>query len=134
MKKSMTVLLCILLAPVLSHAANSMRDGLWEITSTMEMPGTNMKIPPTVVKHCYSKADVVDQKKIIAREKNCSVTDMKTTGNKVSWAMVCTGRNACSMTGETVFGTDSYTTVMHMKTQGHSMNMKAKAKYLGNCK
>jgi hypothetical protein len=134
MKKVIAALLCILVVPAMASAADSIRDGLWEISSQVEMPGMPMKIPPTVMKHCYSKDDVKDQKKFIAREKNCSVTEMKSSGNKVSWAMKCTGENAATMTGETVFGSDSYTSVMHMKTQGHNMTTKVKGKRLGDCK
>jgi hypothetical protein len=134
MKKTIVTILCILLVPAISNAANNIREGLWELTSQVEMPVMPMKIPPTVAKHCYSKDDVKDQKKVIAREKNCSVTDLKTSGNKVSWTMKCTGKNAATMTGETVFGNDSYTSVMHMKTQGHNMTTKVKGKRLGNCR
>ncbi len=134
MRKAILFLVGTLAVPAASWAADTMRDGLWEITSTMEMPGMSMKVPPSVVKHCYSKSEAQDTKKVIAREKDCKVTDMKNIGNKVTWTMVCTGKSAGTMTGETVFGKDSYSTVMHMKTQGHAMTMKAKAKRLGDCK
>jgi hypothetical protein len=134
MRKAIVASLCILVVPAMSHAADSIRDGLWEISSQVEMPGMPMKIPPTVMKHCYGKDEVKDQKKVIARDKNCSITDMKTSGNKVSWTMKCTGKNAVTMTGETVFGSDSYTSVMHMKTEGHNMTTKVKGKRLGDCR
>ena len=133
MKKSIFTLLCVLLLPATSYAASGMRDGLWEISSRVEMPGMPMKIPPTVTKHCYSKEDVKDQKTAISRDKNCSVTDLKTSGNKVTWTMKCTGPNAATMTGETVFGSDSYASVMHMNSAGHNMTTKVKGKRLGAC-
>jgi len=135
MRGALVAVFCILAVPAVSLAADGMRDGLWEITTKMEMPGMPMKMKPTVMKHCYSKADVADRKKVIAsRDKNCTVTDMKNTGNKVSWAMKCTGRNAGTMNGETVFSGDSYTSVMHMSSQGHKMTMNVKGKRLGDCK
>ena len=134
MKKVLCAALAVLLMPVVSLAAEAMRDGLWQMTTEMEMPGMPMKMPPTVMKHCYTKSDVADQKKIISSDKNCAVTDLKTSGNKVSWKMKCTGENAATMTGETVFGSDSYTSVMKMKSQGQDMTMKIKGKRLGNCK
>jgi hypothetical protein len=134
MKKVLLAIALLLTVPGMSAAAGSMREGLWEISSKMEMPGMPMKMPPTVVKHCFTKADVADRSKVIATEKDCKVTEMKPIGNKITWAMKCTGKNAGTMNGETVFGTDSYTTVMHMNAQGHSMTMKAKAKRIGDCK
>ena len=116
-----------------AHAADMMKDGLWEITSQTEMPGMPVKIPPSTIKHCYSKDDVKDQKKVIAREKNCTITDYKMVGNKVTWAMKCTGQNAGTFSGETVFGIDSYNSTMKMKSQGQNMTMKVKGKRVGNC-
>ena len=134
MKKVLCAALAVLLVPAVSLAAEAMRDGLWQVTTQMEMPGMPMKMPPTVMKHCYTKSDVSDQKKIISRDKNCTVSDLKTSANKVSWKMKCSGENAATMTGETVFGSDSYTSVMKMKSQGQNMTMKIKGKRLGNCK
>jgi hypothetical protein len=134
MKKVIITILAVLLMPTVSIAAATMQEGLWEITTQMEMPGMPMKMPPSVMKHCYTKNDVSDQKKIISRDKNCTVTDMKTSANKVTWKMKCTGENAATMTGETVFGSDSYSSVMKMNSQGQNMTMKVKGKRLGNCK
>lgn len=135
MKKVFLAVICVLAFPAVTLAADGIRDGLWEITSSMEMPGMPMKMKPTVMKHCYSKADVADRKKVIAsRDKNCTVTDMKNSGNKVTWTMKCTGQNAGTMTGETIFSGDSYASVMKMNAQGHKMTMKVKGKRLGNCK
>lgn len=135
MKRTVFAVLLILALPAAALAADGMREGLWEISTAMEMPGMPMKMKPTVMKHCYTKADVADRKSMIAsRDKSCQVTDMKNSGNKVTWTMKCTGENAGTMTGETVFGNDSYASVMKMNTQGHKMTMKVKGKRLGDCK
>ena len=134
MRKAIFTALALLLVPAVTLAADTIREGLWEVTTQMEMPGMPMKMPATVMKHCYTKNDVSDQKKIISRDKNCVVTDLKTSSNKVSWKMKCTGENAATMTGETVFGNDSYTSVMKMNSHGQKMTMKVKGKRLGTCK
>lgn len=135
MRRFLIAALCITAFPAVSLAADGIRDGLWEITTRMEMPGMPMKMKPTVMKHCYTKADAVDRKKVIASsDKNCTVTDMKNTGNKVSWTMKCTGPSAGTMTGETVFGNDSYSSIMNMNSQGRKMTMKVQGKRLGDCK
>ena len=116
-----------------AFAADTIRDGYWEVTSQTEMPGMPMKIPANTIKHCYSKEDVKDQKKVIARDKNCTMTDYKVAGNKVTWAMKCTGKSAGTFNGETIFSTDAYTSTMQMKSQGHNMTVKVKAKRVGEC-
>lgn len=133
MKKFIVAIMFALAVPAAGFAADIMRDGYWEIISTMEMPGMPMKMAPTKIKHCYSKEDVKDQKKTISTDKNCTVTDLKQSGNKVTWKMKCTGQNAGTFSGETVYKVDAYDSTMKMQTQGHTMNMKVKAKRLGNC-
>ena len=130
---SVFVLGAIALLSTGAFAADSIREGYWEITSQTEMPGMPMKIPANTIKHCYSKEDVKDQKKVIARDKNCTMTDYKVAGNKVTWAMKCTGKSDGTFNGETIFSTDAYTSTMQMKSQGHNMTVKVKAKRVGEC-
>jgi hypothetical protein len=133
MKNIAIAILSTLALSSTSFAADTMRDGQWELVTTMEMPGMPMQIPPTKVKHCYTKEDVKDQKKTISTDKNCTVTDIKQSGNKVTWKMKCTGQNAGDFSGETVYKRDAYDSTMKMVTQGATMNMKINAKRLGNC-
>ncbi len=114
-------------------AAESIRDGQWEVTSQPEMPGMPMKLPATTIKHCYSKEDVKDHRKVVNQDKNCSVTDYKVSGNKVTWAMKCTGEHEGTFNGETTFSANAYSSVMKMKTQGHSMTVNVKGKRIGDC-
>ena len=133
MKKIFIAVLSTLALSSTCFAANNMRDGYWELITTMDMPGMPMKIPPTKVNHCYSKEDVKDQKKTISRDKNCTVTDLKQSGNKVTWKMKCTGKNAGDFSGETVYTGDAFDSTMNMQTHGRTMNMKVKAKRVGDC-
>ena len=133
MRRFIVAILFALVLPTASFANDTMREGYWEITTTMEMPGMPMEMPPTKINHCYTKADVKDQKKIITADNNCTVTDLKQAGNKITWTMKCTGQNAGDFSGETVYSGDTYDSTMKMQTQGQSMNMKVKGKRLGNC-
>ena len=133
MKKIAIAVLSTLVLPATIFAADTMREGYWELITTTEMPGMPMEIPPTKIKHCYTKEDVKDQKKTISTDKNCTITDFKQSGNKISWKMKCTGENSGVFSGETIFKTDAYDSTMKMQTQGHTMNMKVKARRLGNC-
>jgi len=133
MRKIVIAILFALALPAASIAADTMRDGYWELVTTMEMPGMPMEMAPTKAKHCYTKEDVKDQKKTISTDKNCTVTDLKQSGNKITWKMKCTGKNAGDFSGETVYKGDAYDSTMKMQTQGQTMNMKVKAKRLGDC-
>ena len=133
---SMTVLALTMTLPRLSQAADGIHEGMWELTSEMVIPGVPMKIPPTVIKHCYDKQEAQDSTKIISRNKDCTVTDLKTSGNRVRWKMKCGGKNPGSFSGETLFAGDSYTSSMKMHGEGKEkldMTIKIKGKRLGAC-
>ena len=133
MKQMLIIILSLITIPVTVCAADTMREGNWELITTMDMPGMPIKIPPSRIEHCYSKDDVKDQKKTISTDKNCTVTDLKQSGKKIVWKMVCTGKNAGVFSGETLYKGDAYDSTMKMETEGQTMNMKVKAKRLGKC-
>jgi hypothetical protein len=91
MKKNVIVLAVVAfvaLSCISVFAASEMREGMWEITSSIDMPGMPVQVPPTVVRHCYTKEDVKDPKKVVAsKNSDCTVTDMKKSGNKMTWKM-----------------------------------------------
>ena len=67
MKKSVIIIAVVALASLFCipmSASSEMREGKWEITSSMDMPGMPTKMPPTVIQHCYTKEDVKDEKKL----------------------------------------------------------------------
>ncbi len=136
MKRILPVLLAgLLLIPSAAFAIDSIREGLWEITSSFDMPGAKTKLPTTSIKHCYTKAEVKDHKNVVAgKNKDCVITQQKITGNKITWAMKCTGKGAGDFSGETVLNPESYQSVMKMTSQGQTMIMKINGKRLGNCK
>jgi hypothetical protein len=116
--------------------ALQMKEGLWEISTTMEMPGMPFQPPATTIKHCYTKEEVQDQKTVVpSQDKNCKISDMKTIGNKVTWKMVCTGDNAAKGEGEMTFkGDTAYSGVMKFSSEGMNMTSRYSAKRLGPCK
>lgn len=123
----------LLLLPVLAPAADMMKPGLWEITTSMEMPGMPFQPPPSTVRHCYTPEEVKAQP--VPGDEQCKVTDLKSSGNKTSWKFVCTGEAASKGEGEITYRGDSaYEGKSRMETEGMTMNMKYKAKRLGDCK
>jgi hypothetical protein len=102
----------------------------------MNMPGMQYKMPPTKVTHCYTKEDLKDNKKVVPQQKgDCKMTDMNYSGNKVTWKMVCTGKNVGKGEGEMIYnGSTAYEGSMKMEMQGMVMTNKYKARRIGECK
>lgn len=123
----------VVVFPVSAFAAAAMKEGMWEITTKVDIPGIPVKVPPQTVKHCYTKEEVKDQKKVVATQKDCTVTDFRQSGNKVTWKMKCTGPNAGTMTGETIFKGDSFASTMITESKGQKTKAKVNAKRVGAC-
>ena len=65
----------------------NLKEGRYEITSTVKMSGMPMQPPPTTITECVTQQDPVPNQQ--ADSGNCRITDMKTTGNTVTWEMEC---------------------------------------------
>jgi hypothetical protein len=120
-----------LLSGRLSFAAPNMDDGLWEITSTVNMPG----MPAKSFTHttCLTKEKAVPQ----TTESGCTIKDVKTQGNTISWTVVCkegmsTSTGKVTYAGTTMDGVVETT----VKTGGQTMTMKStmNGKRIGACK
>jgi hypothetical protein len=125
------------------------RDGNWEVTMEMDMPGMpqGMSMPPIKTTQCITPQEANDPSKAVpqrpagrggaANPNDCKVSDYKVEGNKVSWSMKCEGAQPMSGTGEFVYGADSYTGTMKMDMarggQPMAVTMKYTGKRLGDC-
>lgn len=125
---------CLVATPSLpALAADTMKPGLWEITTTMEMPGMPFQPPPQTVRHCYTPEDIKEQP--VPTDEQCKVTDLQTVGNKVRWKVECRGEASGKGDGEiTYLGDSAYEGKSRMQTQGMTMSTRYKARRLGNCK
>jgi len=74
-------------AMVYAGSGVDVNDGLWEITTTVKMQG--MEIPPQTFTQCITKNDMVPQNNNPDQQGNCTVSDVRTIGNTVSWTVVC---------------------------------------------
>jgi hypothetical protein len=66
---------------VLAGGSN-MKEGLWEITMTMEIPKMPMKMPPRTWTQCVTKKDCVPQE-----EKDCKVIKSEFKDDFFTWVI-----------------------------------------------
>lgn len=122
-----------LLLPSTLPAAETMKPGLWEITTRMEMPGMPFQPPPQTMRHCYTEQEVKEEP--VPKGNDCKITDLKTSGNKTSWKIECKGEMAGKGEGEmTYLGDSAYEGKSRMQTQGMTMTSSYKGKRIGECK
>lgn len=96
-------------------------DELWNMTTRMEMAGMPGQTFPSQA--CMKKGQAQPDK--MSQDKNCKVTDVRTVGNKTSWKVVCSGRDAMSGTGEITRTRDSMDGRIRLqgKSGGETMDM-----------
>ena len=117
----------------------NMEEGLWEISTEMEMPGMPMVMPPVTTQQCMTKKDLVPK----GQEGSgaCEVSDLIQNGNSVSWKMKCrqdgglmTSQGKITYSGSTFQGTTS-TQMSGIGVEGvGDMSVKMKGRRLGPCK
>jgi hypothetical protein len=99
----------------------------WEFTTKMEMAGMPFAMPATTVKICVPQGGERNPQHMQKKDDNCQVSDVKTSGNKVSWKVRCINEGKV-MTGhgESTHERDRYHGYMQMRGEvdGQTMDMK----------
>ena len=131
MKTSMRIRAAVLaVAAVLTSASGSVQSGAgeaWEFSGTITMEGMNMAMPP------YKGCMRPDEAAAPPVDKNCKMSNMKTTGNTTSFNVQCgpsdpmTGTAKITRTGDKIDG--SYM----MKSADGDMKMVFSGRKTGAC-
>lgn len=111
---------------IFSATAYSAKGEYWEITTKMEMKGMPFAMPATTFKACIPPGEEKDPRRMQDKKSNCEFTDVKTSGNKVSFKGKCVEKDGTMyMEGENTYERDGYHGTMHMtgKSQGQDMDM-----------
>lgn len=67
----------------------NMKEGLWEITVKMDMPGMPMQMPPQTFRQCLNKKDMVPQNKEEPGRTDCKEIKREVKGDTVNWVIEC---------------------------------------------
>lgn len=139
-RKPVCAVLFVGVAATAHAAAPNMKEGLWEVTVTMDMPGMPAGAPPQTMQQCRTQKDFENPQTMAPdpQGSRCETTDYRLQGNTATWKMACKGENAMSGTGSMTFSGTSYTGTnkMSMKHGDQTMNMTVSyaGKHLGPCK
>ncbi len=135
-------LLALTIQPA-AAAPPTLQPGLYEISVQMEMKGMPMKMPVSSFRHCITPQDIADGKAYVSSKdnKDCKISNLKQSGNAVSYDFTCAMQGHGSMVGRTS-GT-SHATGYDMQMNGRfvpamegmsEFSQKMRAKRLGECK
>lgn len=119
----------MLLAPAALGQATGDR---YRVTTSVEMPGMNISMPGQTNEVCTAKNQ--SSQEMVPMDENCQLLDYRTSGNKSTFRMRCTGD--ASMEGRGEFerlGADAYRGMMDITAEGQRMIMRFEGKRIGDC-
>jgi hypothetical protein len=143
MRRLLTTALLVLSPLPAAATGPVMQPGLYEISVQMVMKGMPMQMPVTSFRHCITPQDIVDGNAYSSSKDNkgCKISNLKQSGNAVSYDFACAMQGQGSMVGHTS-GT-SHATGYDMQMNGRfvpamegmsEFSQKMSAKRLGACK
>lgn len=105
----------------------------WEISSKMEMPGMPFAMPAQTQQTCMQKGAETDPARAMPGKDNCTISDVKHTGNKTTFNLKCTGKDAMTGNAEMTNFPGAYIIKMAMRSKDGEMNMNTSGKRVGSC-
>ena len=139
MLKKLFAALVILLAIFSISFAGSVPDikeGEWEMTKQINLPGMGMEMPPKKFTQCLTKKDLIPQNYQSGQE--CKISDKKVVGNTVTWNLQCTGGHGGDMkgSGELTYAGKSLKGKVELKGAQPNMTMisQISGQRIGDCK
>ena len=131
-KLFVSLILGLMTITLASAAGPEIKEGKWEITTKLEMPGMPVKMPPNTFTQCIKKDQAVPQDSQPGQ--NCTTKDVVMKGDTVTWTMVCNNPGG-QMTGKgrVTYHKDEMDGSMTMEGQGMQMTSHFKGKRIGPC-
>lgn len=128
------LLLGLLSANVAVADGVDMQEGLWEITTKVEMPGMPMQMPSMTTTQCLTPQDLVPQNE--QPDNACEMTSHQINGNTVTWSVACEGEEGGTHGNGTVtYHGDSFEGTMTMSMGGGmQMTSTMHGRRVGPCK
>ncbi|MFP4475460.1 MAG: DUF3617 domain-containing protein [Desulfatibacillaceae bacterium] len=115
-----------------------MREGQWEITMTIDMPGMPMAIPPQTYRSCLTRDNAVPRQENDGTE--CDYEELDNDGSTVKWKATCRSEDGIvsKSRGKIVYYGSSFKGETATETKDPDsgtmrMNNTMKGRYLGPC-
>lgn len=119
----------------LAFAQPDMREGMWEITTQIEMPGMPMQMPAVTYTQCITKDDLIPQDP--QPDQECETIDYKIDGNTVTYKIECSSQGGqIKGQGTATYHDDTMSGSMQMtiSEQAHmEMSYEYSGRWIGEC-
>jgi len=106
-----------------------LKEGLWEITTTIEEPGMPKEMMQQTFKNCLTKKDYIPYKE---EDKNCKVTSFNVKGNTVNLAIKCKdAEGTYTGTGKVTYKNDTFEGFIKYQDPEGEITMTMKGRWIG---
>ncbi len=127
------VAVCIFLFSGHVSAGDAMKEGLWEVTVSMDMPGMPMKMPGQTYKQCLTKKDMIPQKE--EKDKKCRLIKNEKKGDTVIWLMECKDDDGTTtISGKATYKGSSFKGTVKVKHAKGDFTQHLSGRWIGQCK
>ena len=134
MSKKIIILVFIIVLFFISEnaiAQPELKEGLWEIITTIEEPGMPKEMMKQTFKNCLTKKDYIPYKE---EDKNCKVTNYNVKGNTVTWTTKCKDEEGISIgTGKVTYKGDTFEGSIKYQDPEGEITMTMKGRWIGKC-
>jgi hypothetical protein len=115
-------------------AGPNMKEGLWEVTVTMDIPGVSMQMPPQKHTQCLTKDNMVPQRGPVEACQECEIIKTEIKGDTVSWVVECKEpEGTVRGNGEVTYRGDTFDGVMEIRQGNTVMKQKLSGRWIGKC-
>lgn len=129
-----SVFLIVFTSISFADPAPDMREGKWEITTKVEMPGMPTNMPPMKTTQCLTEKDLVPENSQPGQE--CNFPETMVTGNTVTYKMECKGKQGeMKGAGQITYSGETFKGSMKMQMPQANMEMIShmEGKRIGDC-
>lgn len=135
---SLFVIFIFLFSGIACEKGPNMKEGLWEITISMEIPDMPMQMPSQTYTQCITKKNIVPQREETNQE--CKTIKHDVKGDTVSWIIECkTSEGTTVSNGNVTYKGDMFDGIVKVSILGGKggdmeMTQKMSGKWIGQCK
>ncbi len=133
--KKIFIFLSLSLFLVVNVNATDLKEGLWEMTSKMEMKGMPLHMTAQKFKQCITKERSVPMETEKGDTK-CKVIEQKVKGDTIFWKIICNDKEGETIvTGKGTYKNDKFEGETKIKTpDGMELKQQITGKWIGKCK
>ncbi|OQY18740.1 MAG: hypothetical protein B6I36_06290 [Desulfobacteraceae bacterium 4572_35.1] len=112
-------------------AGINIKEGMWQLETSMTIPGMPHKMPSTTFTQCITKATLIPP---VNKEDGCQIQDQSINGNTLTYTMVCS-HDGDTTTGHGSFNYsyDKMSGQLEITTNGMQFITSYQGKWTGPC-